>query len=176
MSDVMVDLETLDTRPTAVILSIGACRVNWGTGEASDPFYRVIDPASCEEAGLTKSKDTLAWWAKQSEEARRVFTDPNVSLLQALTDFATYLKFFGGRVRVWGNGSDFDNVILINAYNALGLDAPWRFYDNRCFRTVRKQLGHLITEPPRGGTYHNALDDAVFQTQILLQLKEQFDH
>ncbi len=169
--DVMVDLETLDTKPTAIILSIGACLVNWDKGEPTNDFYRVIDPASCEEAGLTKSKDTLAWWAKQSEEARRVFTDPNVSLLQALTDFAKYLSSFNkSKVRLWGNGSDFDNTIIANAYDALGLDAPWKFYNNRCFRTVRKVMGGQFEEPTRAGTYHNALDDAKHQTRVLLAM------
>ncbi len=173
MSDIMVDLETLDTRPSAIILSIGACRVNWDKGEITDRFYRVVDVQSCKDAGLTESAETRAWWNKQSPEARRVFTDPSVPLIQALSDFATYLKFFNSsKVEVWGNGSDFDNVILINAYDALGLDAPWRFYNNRCFRTVRKTLAHCIQEPKRQGTYHNALDDAIFQAEILLQLKD----
>lgn len=173
MSDIMVDLETYDTRPTAALLSIGACRVDWENGEISDHFYRVVNLQTCLDAGLTESASTKAWWDKQSEEARRVFTDPSVTLLQALSDFATYLKFFdASKVKVWGNGSDFDNTILINAYNKLGLDAPWRFYNNRCFRTVRKEFAHLIQEPKREGTYHNALDDAIFQAKILLQLKE----
>lgn len=173
MSDIMVDLETYDTKLTAVILSIGACRVDWEKETTSDHFYRVIEVQSCLDAGLTESESTKQWWARQSEEARRVFTDPSVSLIQALTDFAIYLKFFGSKdVKVWGNGSDFDNVILTNAYNALGYDAPWRFYNNRCFRTVKVLHRKAIQEPERLGTYHNALDDAKHQAGVLLQLKE----
>lgn len=173
MADIMIDLETLDTTPTSVILSIGACRIEWEKEEIVDPFYRVVDVQSCLAAGLTESWSTKEWWSRQSEEARRVFTDPSVSLLQALADFATYLKIFGARdVRVWGNGSDFDNVILTNAYNALDLDAPWRFYNNRCFRTMKASFKDHIIEPVREGTYHNALDDAKHQAGILLQLKE----
>lgn len=173
MIDIMVDLETLDTRASASILSIGAVRLDWNTLEAVDPFYIIIDPESCKAVGLTESASTVAWWGGQSEEARRVFTDPNVPLSSALHGFARYLSSYGkSKVRLWGNGSDFDNVILINAYDALGYDAPWMFYNNRCFRTVRKMLGHLIEDPKRGGTHHNALDDAIFQAQILLQLKD----
>jgi len=174
-TDVMVDLETLDTRPSAVILSIGACLVNWRTGEPSNPFYAVVDLASSREAGLTESPDTLAWWNRQSPEARRVFTDPSVSLDEALSLFAHYLRGFNSKdVKIWGNGSDFDNVILANAYDALSYDAPWRFYNNRCFRTVKNVMSDRIQEIDRAGTYHNALDDAMHQARILLQLKDHF--
>lgn len=176
MNDIMVDLETLDTRPTAVILSIGACLVNWRTGEPTHPFYAVVDLASSREAGLTESQATMDWWSRQSAEARSVFTDPSaVSLQQALTGFAVYLQEFDQKkVRIWGNGSDFDNVIMANAYDALGFDAPWRFYNNRCFRTVKNVFADRIQEPDRAGVYHNALDDALHQARILLQLKDVF--
>ncbi len=171
-TDVMVDLETLDTKPSAVILSIGACVVDLDAGKISDHFYRVISVESCLEAGLTESASTKAWWDKQSPEARKVFTDPSISLTQALVEFGKYLKFFGsGTVKLWGNGSDFDNTILIHAYDKIGLDAPWRFYNNRCFRTIKNAMSDHIQVPAREGTYHNALDDAIYQAKILLQLK-----
>ena len=170
---IMVDLETLDIRPTAIILSIGACLVNWDKGEPTDPFYRVVEVASCQEVGLTESASTRKWWDGQSEEARKVFTDPGVPLVRALSDFATYVRMFGSStVKVWGCGSDFDNVILINAYGALGSQAPWRFYNNRCYRTMRDSHSDKLAIPDREGTYHNALDDAMHQARILLQLKD----
>ena len=172
-SHVMCDLETLDTRPSAIILSIGACRMDPQTGEISDPFYRAVQVETCRDAGLTSSEATANWWAQQSEEAKRVLSDPGaVSLLQALSDFNTYLYMLPGgasRAKLWGNGSDFDNVILSHAYEALGLDAPWRFYNNRCYRTVKSAMKHLcIKEPERIGTYHNALDDAQHQARFLM--------
>jgi hypothetical protein len=175
-SHVMCDLETLDTRPSAVILSIGACTLDPGSGEITDRFYRAIDLESCQVAGLTTSESTKKWWAQQSEEARSVFSDPDrVSLLQALSDFSIFLRMLPGgptKVKLWGNGSDFDNVILSNAYGALNFDAPWRFYNNRCYRTVRNCLKHhYVAEPDRAGTYHNALDDALHQARILLMLR-----
>lgn len=171
--DVMIDLETLDTRPSAVVLSIGACLVNWRLGEPTHDFYRVVDLASAREAGLTESPSTKAWWDRQSAEAKRVFTDPCVSLEQALLDFDSYLEQFDKKeVRLWGNGSDFDNVILANAYDAIGFDAPWRFYNNRCYRTAKNLFQDQIKEPFREGTHHNALDDAKHQARGLLSLKQ----
>lgn len=172
-NDIMVDLETLDTRASSIILSIGACRVDWNNNEVSDPFYRVINIESCRAIGLTESASTRAWWDRQSEEAKSIFTDPCIDIQDALIDFANYLRPFDHKkVRIWGNGSDFDNTILIHAYDALGLDAPWRFYNNRCFRTVKSIMSHLIMDIKREGTYHNALDDAKHQARMLLQLRD----
>lgn len=170
--DIMVDLETIDSCSTSGLLSIGACRINWAARLIEDPFYVVVCPDSCKAVGLTESEDTMKWWARQSEEARRVFTDPNVPLPEALHRFTRYLSQWNrNKVRIWGNGSDFDNVILANAYKACGSVAPWRFYNNRCFRTMKNVFSDVIKIPERGGTHHNALDDAVFQAEVLLQLK-----
>lgn len=174
MTDIMVDLETFDTRQTAAILSIGACRIDWATGEIVDPFYVVVDLQSCFDIGLTESASTRQFWGKQPDEARKVFTDPNVPIHEALRKFEQYLRNFGIKsVELWGNGSDFDNTILTNAYDKCGLRAPWMFYNNRCFRTLRKTVGRNVIEPKREGTHHNALDDAIYQAKILLGLKEQ---
>lgn len=174
-SQIMVDLETLDTSPTAIVLSIGAVRMDFLTGLVSDEFYRVIDVDSCKAIGLTESKSTRDWWNRQSGEARRVFTDPNVPILEALSDFASYVRRFGAQnVKVWGCGSDFDNVILINAYKQLDSLPPWRFWNNRCYRTVRELFADKIPQEllERSGVYHNALDDAKHQAAILLSLRE----
>jgi exodeoxyribonuclease VIII len=172
----MCDLETYDTKPTAVILSIGACVMDPESGEIKDRFYRSIDMESCQAAGLTTSESTKKWWSQQSEEARSVFTDPGrVALFQALQDFSVFLRMQQGgptKVKLWGNGSDFDNVILSNAYEAMNFDAPWRFYNNRCYRTIKSCMKHLFVEPAREGTYHNALDDAVHQATGLLQIRK----
>lgn len=171
-ADIMVDIETVDNKPTAGILSIGAVMVDWYNNRIDHPFYVSICPDSCKDAGLTESEDTMKWWARQSEEARRVFTEPKVSLMEGLTAFHRYLdRWNRSKLRLWGNGSDFDNVIIANAYNAVGLDAPWRFYNNRCFRTVKNIYSDVIVTPGRKGTYHNALDDAKHQAEILLQLR-----
>ena len=172
MNDIMVDLETLDTKPSAIILSIGACRINWVEETVDMPFHQVISIDSCKAAGLTESPSTVAWWNQQSSEARSVFTDPNVPLLDALAQFSAYMKEFDHKnVRLWGNGSDFDNTILANAYAAMGFEAPWRFYNNRCFRTVKDMYSDMVQKLPRQGTHHNALDDALHQARELLQIR-----
>ena len=56
---IMVDIETYDTKPTAVILSIGACVVT----DPGQNYYRELDPTT--QTYRTVSDSTKEWWAKQ---------------------------------------------------------------------------------------------------------------
>jgi hypothetical protein len=173
MKNVMVDLETLGRRAGCSVLSIGAVAFDADTGKLGPEFYTVIKVASCEEVGLHTDPETVAWWEKQSPEAQKVLKQAraargNKPLDKALVLFNEYLHQFGARsVQVWGNGSDFDNAILINLYAATGVKNGWEFWNNRCFRTLKNLAPQIKTE--RTGTYHNALDDA--KTQALHAIK-----
>lgn len=170
--NVMVDLETYDTRHSACILSIGAVRMDFETGRIFDEFYTVVDLESCKAIGLTECPNTKAWWDRQSPEARKCLTDPGLPIRQALANFTEYLRKSNlNKVKVWGCGVDFDNMILQHAYRALGFaNVPWRFYNNRCYRTVREFLN--LPQEERRGTYHNALDDAKHQARVLMTARD----
>jgi exodeoxyribonuclease VIII len=160
----MIDLETYSTRPNAAIASIGA--VKFQDGEMLDTFYCTIDANSCKAAGLHFDKETLQWWSQQSREARDALIKDNIPLTQALDDFA---QWFGPKsLPTWGNGAGFDNVIMDSAYRALNRKRPWLPWEDRCFRTMKNIVN--IPIDPRQGTYHNALDDAVHQTQHLIKI------
>lgn len=160
----MLDLETADNGPRSAIVAIGAVCF-YGPNEAAQ-FYQAIDLQSNWYAGLTIGADTMGWWDKQSPEARAVFEDPNrIPLVWALIEFARWLRPFR-EPRIWGNGAAFDNVILRSAYDALGQKAPWPFWNDRCFRTVKAMVGKPVEV---AGTAHNALADAIAQADYLLK-------
>lgn len=168
MRDVMVDLETLGTGPGCAILSIGAVAFDPATGALGEAFYLAVNTRSCRALGLREEAGTIAWWDRQSPEARGVLADAETSqasVADALADFGRFLARFGGprAVRLWGNGADFDNAILAFLYQRLGVEPPWSFWNNRCFRTLKNL--HPIPAPPRTGTHHNALDDARHQVE-----------
>lgn len=166
MPDVMLDLETLGTRPGCAILSIGAVAFDVDADALGPEFYVVVNRKSCESKGLVVDPDTVAWWSRQSDEARKVLAEADTApngLGGALAMLTGYLGRFGKRdLRVWGNGSDFDQPILAACYAVVGYPLPWLFYNNRCHRTLRALAG-LKADPPRHGVYHNALDDAKTQ-------------
>lgn len=173
MKRAMVDLETVGNTSGCGILSIGAVAFDEVKGELGPEFYVVINRQSCVEAGLHEDQDTLNWWGQQSEEAQTVLnqagSDSAILLSEGLDLFNKYLSQFGAKnVELWGNGSDFDNPILICAYRNTGVPTGWKFWNNRCYRTLK----NLVRGPKleRVGTYHNALDDAKSQALHAIQL------
>lgn len=158
---VMVDLETLGRRAGCAILSIGAVYFD-EEGVGDESFYAVVSTKSCDAAGLHKDQDTVDWWEKQSPEARTVLDEASVAgmdLADALDLFGVFVK----GAKVWGNGADFDNAILYACYAAVGKEVPWKFWDSRCYRTLKGLFPTV--KFVRQGTYHNALDDARSQAE-----------
>lgn len=166
MDNIMVDLETLDNGPTSAILSIGAVAFNEiGPG---DEFYTVVKVKSCTDVGLTLNADTVMWWMQQSDAARAAFNNNEaMHLREALRRFEQFITSATGdprKAKVWGNGATFDNVILANAYRASGLDRPWKYSNDRCYRTL-KNLYPWVKGPASGAVKHNALEDARWQAR-----------
>lgn len=166
----MVDLETLGRRAGCSILSIGATYFDEAGVEGE--FYAVVSQESCEKAGLHTDPETLAWWEEQSPEAREVLEiskNSGMLLADALDLFGVFMK----GTKVWGNGSDFDNAILYACYAAVGKEVPWKFWDSRCYRTLKGLFPSV--KLVRQGTYHNALSDAISQathaSEILRAMK-----
>jgi exodeoxyribonuclease VIII len=170
MLDLMVDLETLGRRPGCIVLSIGA--VYFSAEGLGEQYYTVISAKDQKDWGLHEDPDTLEWWEKQSPEARVVLEQargPDAKpLANSLLLFDDWLNATtegnANKVRPWGNGADFDNAILQALYHIKGGAAPWPFWNNRCFRTLKNIGAEFgIKAQKRQGTYHNALDDARHQ-------------
>ncbi len=164
MNKVMIDLETMGTASTSAIIALGAVRFDT---EIREKFYEIIDLESCVKLGLTIDPSTVVWWMQQNEQARKEFTREGLVLPVALLRFSQWL---GKDAEVWGNGSDFDNVILANAYKKCGIEQPWKFYNNRCYRTVKNM--NRSVKMQRTGTYHRAIDDAKSQAKHLIRILE----
>ena len=169
MLRVMIDEETLGTRPGDVILSLGACTWDDESGRfGDDRFHVVISLEASLRLGLKTEKSTIDWWRRQKPEAQAVLFDALVSTVtpeQACHDFAEWLDTVcdARTVQVWGNGASFDNVLLDALYRAAGVDRPWGDFNDRCFRTLKD--GYRDLQPKREGVHHNALDDALHQAE-----------
>lgn len=174
MIEFMVDLETMGSGPTAAIVSIGCVPFDRESLTVSqDEFYTVVDLESSLEAGLTAESSTILWWMTQSEEARtELFSRRRAQLYEALSALRYWMA---GLVpakndrKVWGNGAAFDNVILSSAYKAVGLETPWNFWNDRCFRTMKNEFAD-VPLPDRAGLHHKAVDDARYQAECLVEI------
>jgi len=159
-TDIMIDLETLAVTADACILSIGAVKFNQ-TEICEEAFYqnvvaknqleRVIDP------------ETLTWWTQQSKAARDALKPNQIDLNEALHKFERF--FDHPDYLVWSNGASFDIPMLTHAWErVLGAKPTWKYSNERCFRTMKSRP---YAPKWNGVTTHNALDDAIAQTQHL---------
>lgn len=164
MNDVMHDLETMGVGPGAAIVAIGAVEFDPGTGKLGREFYQEIRLEDSVACGGVIDASTVLWWMQQSDDARAaVYNKGGVNLLLALIQFAQWLRECGPEVKLWGNGAAFDNVILRSAYGLVHMDPPWDHWNDRCYRTLKNLRPDI--ELVRGGTHHNALDDAITQAR-----------
>lgn len=168
MRNIMLDIETLDTAHSAVVLSIGAVKFN--DFEVGGKFYETIDLKDQALHGRTMSVDTISWWMGQSDAARQAVLKTGLPGNEVLKKLALFMS--DKEYKVWGNGAMFDNVIILDMYKAYGIGRPWSYKNDRCYRTV---LAEHTSRNPRFtnvkyGTAHNALDDAISQAFTLQKI------
>jgi hypothetical protein len=161
-----IDLETLDTSPSATILTIGGVKFNpYTVDEPYDKFYFKLSIDDQDRLGRTVSDSTLEWWAKQDPEIMNEAFDQTDAV--GVDEFLDALnKWIVGVDIFWGQGYGFDYTMLENIYRSLGRPIPWQFWQIRDSRTL---LG-LLREDPRKKmqkNLHNAYADAFYQSKAI---------
>lgn len=159
MKDIMIDIETLSHKSNGVIISIGAVYFDIKTGNIGSRFYINIDPESCIKSGLTMSSSTVMWWMQQDKQAINKLSKNACDLRYALQQLDRFVDFDS---ILCGNSARFDLGMLNNAYDALDMPLPWKYYQERDVRTLvafnpelKKQI---INDLP-----HDAISDCLYQ-------------
>lgn len=139
--NVMIDLETLSTKPNAQIISIGAVAFNPTSGKEYDRFYSRINIDSYErESGFDMEFGTVKWWMSQSSEAREeaFFKEPRSPIRGALYSFIAWLEKVKGNDAIipWSHGKEFDLIILQYHFQTFCIENPWKFWNTRDTRTL----------------------------------------
>ncbi|HFQ5182576.1 TPA: 3'-5' exonuclease [Vibrio vulnificus] len=175
----VVDIETASKRPDAAILSVGCVVVDVFKGKEVDRFYSRCDidsqPERDQDAGTLKLWDGVR---KDHPEAydEAFCTDlERESLTNALVGLDGFLarNFGEDKYQVMGNGPEFDNVILADAYDEMCLRQPWHYGGNQSLRTVVLMGRLLLGIDPKydlefEGVRHHALYDALHEARYLL--------
>lgn len=167
MKELMFDIETLDTKPSSVILSIGV--ITSENGKLSNPGCWFPDIQQQLDMGCTVSASTLRWWLNQGEGAKKVFDQPKQPIEVVMAEVAKYVTKSGKNIEPWCNGASFDMPIMEDKFRLVGLPIPWNFWTVRDMRTIknlvdRDTLAKLQVEPKIA---HDALEDAIAQAQTL---------
>lgn len=167
-ADIMIDIESLDTSPNCVILTIGAVRFDpKGMGVVEKLELRPTIDEQTEMFNRTINEDTLRWWGEQSPEAlEEAMGDrdriPFKDCMEAL------YKFCWNRRAVWSNGAAFDVVAMESAWRNLGMRFPWPYYSVRDTRTLYEIAGVSLKDAKYGTkTTHKAVEDAEHQALVV---------
>jgi len=161
-NNLMLDLETMGTTNNSAIVAIDAVSFDINSGQFGNEFYRTVNLQSCLLAGLEMNASTILWWLRQSEEARSELSKKDgIPLIQALSEFSDFCE--NKNYTIWGNSASFDCGILANAYNKAAIEIPWKFWNERCLRTLANLRPEIKDLTQSVGTAHNALDDCKFQ-------------
>ena len=170
--DIMLDIETLSTRPDAVVLTLGAVKFSpWASEVDTDTgLYVRVDVE--EQLALDRhvQQDTVDWWRKQTEEVREeALGDANRT---SVTELLNQLnKFVVGVDNIWCQGPVFDIVILENLYRQVERPTPWQFWQIRDSRTLFGVHGDPRGKGAKGA--HNALIDCYYQAEAVQQVYKQ---
>lgn len=166
MSHIMIDIESLDTSPDCVILTIGAVLFDpKGFGVIEKLELRPTIEEQTEIYNRSINEDTLRWWSEQSPEAleEAMGDTGRISFKEAME---TLYKFCWNRRAVWSNGASFDIVVMESAWRNLDMRIPWPYYTVRDTRTLYEIAGVSLKD---GGhvTSHRAVEDAERQAIVV---------
>lgn len=168
MKHVMIDIEALRLKEVwrAPLMEVGMCLFS-DKGEILDHALIPIKILSIPSY-FKAERETVAWWKKQDQweplqlrmkEHGLLISDALRKIIEILNDWD-----FDG---VWFAGPTYDQVCLESYFDFFSLEIPWKFYQSRDFRTMRKQFPELASQFPENPSLHSALDDSINQVQKL---------
>lgn len=161
-----IDLETIDTQPSATVLSLGAVKFNpLDDSEPHSEMYFKINIDEQDALGRTTSDDTIAWWANQDPAIMEEAFDQEgaISVEEALIRIR---KFVGSVDTLWGQGYGFDYTIIENMFRSKEMPIPYNFWQVKDSRTL---FGCCESDPRKKiqNSLHNALADAYYQSKAI---------
>lgn len=167
--DLMIDIETLGTRSYCAIISIAAIEFDADTGRTGKEFKRNISLQSCLDAGLHVDEDTIKWWLNQNHEVLKELMTEAFPLRVVLREFN---KTFDSKVNYWAKSPSFDCERLSDAYQMVGFEEPWKFWELRDVRTLLAMYREMKL-PEFKGDKHNPLDDCRYQITCVQKVFEE---
>lgn len=182
-----MDIETLDTRASSVVLSMGICFFDDAKEQTFDEIVAdgieiFFDVDLQTKEGRTISQSTLNWWNQQGEDARRVLNAHatigprdfyNTAFYPFCEQRGLHQNWIMKECRWFTRGPHFDIAIVDSLFSNFNVSSPWKYYKVRDIRTWLEAKGlpdNLKLVKPEGMVPHNALHDAAFDAWMLQQV------
>lgn len=169
----MIDLETLDIRPSATVLSLGAVKFDpFSESEPHSELYLKISVDDQDSLGRTTNDSTVEWWGQQDPAIMEEAFDQTgaVTVEEGLRQLSRWCV---GVDELWGQGYGFDYTMLEDMYRNIKTPIPWQFWQISDARTITKRM----PRDPRKDMQtdlHNALADAYYQAKSVQKIFHHF--
>lgn len=166
----MFDLECLGHAHDCIVVSVGAVKFKLETGEILDQKYWELSLTEQKRKGRSIDVTTIQWWSQQPSEVLAALHGGahRVTIEVFIREFN---KFIEEKGYYWAKGTNYDLEILTNLYAQYGQQPPFKYskwLDARVFYHLAKTLR---IEPPRERIgAHNALADALYQTEVVCNI------
>lgn len=164
--NISFDLETLGNTSKAPIVQIGAVKFK-NNGEIIDHFTRTIQVEDLDNYNLEIDYSTILWWLNQDKDVvDAVFGNYSIksNLKDALQDFKDWI---GNEYYNFWSHATFDPPVLNSNIKAVGLDSFIHYRQFKDLRTLKLLAGS--PEVKREGAHHVAIDDALYQKDLIVE-------
>ena len=169
-----IDIETLSTKPDAVVLTIGGIKFDPFTKvDPHSEFYYRLEIEDQTSKGRDIESDTLQWWGTQPDEiVDEALGDHNRTSVE--TTLKELNKWLTGADKIWCQGPQFDMVILENLFTQFNHHKGWAFWQIMDCRTIF----NMMPMDPRKAiqqNLHSADADAYYQAVCVQQTYKHFN-
>ena len=178
------DIETLDTNPSGIILSLGVVAFELNKVQSFEELVHqgtniYFDQKEQISVGRTKSQDTLDWWSQQGDTAGECLNNPNQkpckSLYKELSKLYSHINFQPNRKETrWFSRGYFDIVFMDDFCRSFKIDPMIKFWTWRDTRSFLDALGlgskNERLKQPEGFIKHNSHHDAAFDAYMIQRL------
>lgn len=162
--NIMLDIETLSTRPDAAVFEVAAVPFS-ADGVIDDaPHLHVTFPPSTGHIDV----GTVQWWLDRAKKCS-LRNRPLMIETEAAQDVHDFLAWPDRAFLLWAKPASFDCVILQQWLERNGYKMPVSFRNWRDVRTVCELAGWPEVEKREGHVTHNALHDCIWQIDTLVE-------
>lgn len=185
-----MDIETLDTRASSVVLSMGVCffddeKMQTFDEIVADGINYYFEQVEQINEGRTISPATLNWWVRQGPAAQECLDNPNkIHIRDFYILFDEFCKEKGicgdgcydkarKNMKWYIRGPHFDISIMDELFKDFNITSPWRYWNVRDIRTWLDCNGfadNIKLKKPESMVAHNSLHDAAFDAWMMQQV------
>lgn len=160
---ILIDIEAIGLRPGCAITELGAVEFFPERRTIGKTFEAMVEP----QRPFTADLATLEWHRDKGTWPRPFAECADLHPIgSALLAFCQWADGIGEVEAFWSWGATYDFPILTAAFDYSGVGEPWKYWQQRCARTVWQMAFDDRKHRPRP---HRALLDAIAGATDLMQ-------